>query len=159
MERSSSCRSERIVRNPDTEPLTRKAGPTERDNRRRLQVRAECQQTAIAILQHELARAPWHVGRASSEFDAFVHTGRHFPDHSRPPPRFPLLSSICRSARPNSVGRRAIPGLRGSLCTIVLSHTYRSGYPLRTPRYHPAPVFGPFATQNFTRSPQSAERR
>ena len=32
--------------------------------------RAESQQTAIAILHHELARVPWHVGRSPSEFYA-----------------------------------------------------------------------------------------
>jgi hypothetical protein len=41
-----------------------------RDDRRRLQVRTESQQTAIAILHHELARVPWHVGRSPSEFYA-----------------------------------------------------------------------------------------
>src|SRR5258707_14849954 len=38
--------------------------------RRRLQVRAESQQTAIAILHHELAAVPWHVAKSASEFHA-----------------------------------------------------------------------------------------
>jgi len=38
--------------------------------RRRLQVRAESQQTAIAILHHELPLVPWHVAKAPSEFHA-----------------------------------------------------------------------------------------
>jgi hypothetical protein len=37
---------------------------------RRLYVRAESQQTAPAILHHELARVPWHVGNSPSEFYA-----------------------------------------------------------------------------------------
>jgi hypothetical protein len=37
---------------------------------RRLQVRAESQQTAIAILHHELALVPWHVAKSPSEFHA-----------------------------------------------------------------------------------------
>src|SRR6266851_3632981 len=41
-----------------------------KDDRRRLQVRAESQQTAIAILHHELARLPWHVAKSPSEFYA-----------------------------------------------------------------------------------------
>ena len=41
-----------------------------RDHRRRLQVRAESQQTAIAVLHHELARVPRHVGNSPSEFYA-----------------------------------------------------------------------------------------
>src|SRR5437899_7238586 len=41
-----------------------------RNDRRRLEVRAEGQQTAIAILHHELARVPWHVGKSPSEFYA-----------------------------------------------------------------------------------------
>jgi len=32
---------------------------------------AERQQTAVAILHYELSRVPWHVGKYSSEFDAF----------------------------------------------------------------------------------------
>ena len=40
------------------------------DDRRTLQIRAESQQTAIAILHDELARVPWHVGKSPSEFDA-----------------------------------------------------------------------------------------
>ena len=41
-----------------------------RDDRRRLQVRAESQQTTIAILHHELARVPGHVGKSPGEFYA-----------------------------------------------------------------------------------------
>ena len=41
-----------------------------RPNRDRLQVRAEGEQTAVAILHHKLARVPWHVGESSSEFHA-----------------------------------------------------------------------------------------
>src|SRR5260370_12637945 len=37
---------------------------------RRLQVRAESQQTAIAILHHELAAVPWHVAKSAREFHA-----------------------------------------------------------------------------------------
>src|SRR5260370_1416555 len=37
---------------------------------RRLQVRAESQQTAIAILHHELPLVPWHVAKSASEFYA-----------------------------------------------------------------------------------------
>jgi hypothetical protein len=37
---------------------------------RPLQVRAEGQQTAIAILHHELAAVPWHVAKSASEFYA-----------------------------------------------------------------------------------------
>ncbi len=37
---------------------------------RRLQVRAESQQTAIAILHHELPLVPWHVAKSPSEFHA-----------------------------------------------------------------------------------------
>ena len=40
------------------------------DTRRRLQVRAVSQQTALAIFHHELARVPWHVGNFPSEFYA-----------------------------------------------------------------------------------------
>ena len=36
----------------------------------RLQVRAESQQTAIAILDHELAAVPGHVAKSASEFHA-----------------------------------------------------------------------------------------
>ena len=36
----------------------------------RLQVRAECKQSAIAILHYKLTRLPWHVGRSPREFDA-----------------------------------------------------------------------------------------
>src|SRR3984893_4092310 len=42
----------------------------QRDDGRRLQVRAESQQTAIAILHHELPRVPWHVAKSPSEFYA-----------------------------------------------------------------------------------------
>src|SRR6202040_321977 len=42
----------------------------QRDDGRRLQVRAESQQTAIAILHHELPTVPWHVARSPSEFHA-----------------------------------------------------------------------------------------
>src|SRR5260370_30048770 len=35
-----------------------------------LQVRAESQQTAIAILHHELPLVPWHVAKSASEFYA-----------------------------------------------------------------------------------------
>src|SRR5256885_9047052 len=38
----------------------------------RLQVRAESQQTAIAILHHELTRVPWHVGKAPSEHSPYT---------------------------------------------------------------------------------------
>ena len=38
-----------------------------RDDGRRLQVRAESQQTAIAILHYKLAGVPWHVGKSPSE--------------------------------------------------------------------------------------------
>ncbi len=38
--------------------------------RRRLRVRAESQQTAIAILHDELAAVPWHVAKSPSEFHA-----------------------------------------------------------------------------------------
>src|SRR5882762_4398420 len=38
--------------------------------RRRLQVRAESQQTPIAILYHELAAVPGHVAKSTSEFNA-----------------------------------------------------------------------------------------
>ena len=38
--------------------------------RRGLQVRAESQQTAIAILDHELPLVPWHVAKSPSEFYA-----------------------------------------------------------------------------------------
>ncbi len=37
---------------------------------RRLQVCAESQQTAIAILHHELPLVPWHVAKSPSEFHA-----------------------------------------------------------------------------------------
>src|SRR5690348_6854791 len=37
---------------------------------RRLQVRAESQQTAIAILHHELPALPWHVAKSPTEFYA-----------------------------------------------------------------------------------------
>ena len=43
---------------------------SQRSHGGRLQVRAESQQTAIAILHHELAPAPWHVAKSSSEFYA-----------------------------------------------------------------------------------------
>lgn len=36
----------------------------------KLQVRAERQQPAIAILHHKFARLPWHVGERPGEFDA-----------------------------------------------------------------------------------------
>src|SRR6266849_1150035 len=42
----------------------------QRDDGRRLQVRAESQQTAIAILHHELPLVPWHVAKSPSEFYA-----------------------------------------------------------------------------------------
>jgi len=40
------------------------------DDGRRLQVRAESQQTAIAILHHELPLVPWHVAKSPSELYA-----------------------------------------------------------------------------------------
>ncbi len=40
----------------------------QKDDGRRLQVRAESQETAIAILHHELAAVPWHVAKPPSEF-------------------------------------------------------------------------------------------
>ncbi len=42
----------------------------QRDDGRRLQVRAESQQTAIAILHHELPLVPGHVAKSPSEFHA-----------------------------------------------------------------------------------------
>ncbi len=42
----------------------------QKDDGRRLQVRAESQQTAIAILHHELPLVPWHVAKSPSEFHA-----------------------------------------------------------------------------------------
>jgi hypothetical protein len=42
------------------------AGTTET----RLQVRAEGNQSAIAILHYKLTRVPWHVGKSAREFDA-----------------------------------------------------------------------------------------
>jgi hypothetical protein len=42
----------------------------QKDDGRRLQVRAESQQTAIAILHHELALVPGHVAKSPSEFHA-----------------------------------------------------------------------------------------
>jgi hypothetical protein len=42
----------------------------QKDDGRRLQVRAESQQTAIAILHHELPRVPGHVAKPPSEFHA-----------------------------------------------------------------------------------------
>ncbi len=42
----------------------------QRDDGRRLQVRAESQQTAIAILHHELPLVPWHGAESPSEFYA-----------------------------------------------------------------------------------------
>jgi len=44
--------------------------PHAEGNGRRLQVRAEGQQTAVAILHHELAAVPGHVAKSSSEFHA-----------------------------------------------------------------------------------------
>src|SRR5437660_2342286 len=41
-----------------------------KDDGKRLQVRAESQQTAIAILHHELPAMPGHVAKSSSEFHA-----------------------------------------------------------------------------------------
>src|SRR5947199_1903637 len=35
-----------------------------------LQVRTESKQTAIAILDHELARTPWHVGESATKLYA-----------------------------------------------------------------------------------------
>jgi hypothetical protein len=40
----------------------------QKDDGRRLQVRAESQQTAIAILHHELPLVPWHIAKSPSEF-------------------------------------------------------------------------------------------
>jgi len=42
----------------------------QKDDGRRLQVRAEGQQTGVAILHHELPRVPWHVAKSPSEFHA-----------------------------------------------------------------------------------------
>src|SRR6266852_6139200 len=42
----------------------------QKDDGRRLQVRAESQQTAIAILHHKLPLVPWHVAQSPSEFHA-----------------------------------------------------------------------------------------
>jgi len=53
----------------DFQPFTCKVGRLEGAGRR-LQVRAESQQTAVAVLHHELARVPWHVGNAPKEFYA-----------------------------------------------------------------------------------------
>ncbi len=39
----------------------------QKDHGRRLQVRAESQQTAVAILHHELAAVPWHVAKSPGE--------------------------------------------------------------------------------------------
>jgi len=38
--------------------------------RYRLQVRAECKQTAVAILHYKLTAVPWHVGKSAHEFQA-----------------------------------------------------------------------------------------
>src|SRR6266853_3492666 len=42
----------------------------QKDDGRRQHVRAESQQTAIAILHHELPFVPWHVAKSPSEFYA-----------------------------------------------------------------------------------------
>src|SRR6266478_2538067 len=42
----------------------------QKDDGRRLKVRAESQQTAIAILHHELPLVPGHVAESASEFYA-----------------------------------------------------------------------------------------
>jgi len=42
----------------------------QRDRGRRLQVRAESQQAAVAIFHHELAAVPWRVVKSPSEFHA-----------------------------------------------------------------------------------------
>ena len=41
-----------------------------RGNRGRLQVRAEGEQTAVAILHYKLAGVPWRIGKSAREFHA-----------------------------------------------------------------------------------------
>src|SRR5260370_36166363 len=106
-----------------------------RDVSLRLQVRAESQQTAIAILHHELAAAPWHVAKSPSEFNALggvlgIKCVGIFNEQKKNrakarPPQNPGRRQRRAKARP--LQRHASRAIRPGICPDWLWAARRSG--------------------------------